>query len=130
MLAVDLGPAYRCGYLTVPVDHAHPAGPTLKIAVARVKAVSPNPKPDPIIYLTGGPSGSGLVDAPRVVANGVNADRDVIFVDQRSTLHANPFLNCPEIETLNVASLGLAPTAASTQAAHLAATNACHARCR
>jgi pimeloyl-ACP methyl ester carboxylesterase len=125
-----LGPAYSCGYLTVPVDHTHPDGPTLKIAVARVKAVSANPKPDPIVYLTGGPGGSGLVAARAVVANGVNADRDVIFVDQRSTLHANPFLNCPEIDTFNVAAIGLAPTAAGTQAAHVAATNACHARLR
>ena len=64
------------------------------------------------------------------MAKGVNADRDVIFVDQRSTLHADPFLNCPEIDTFNVALLGLAPTAASTQAAQLAATDACHARLR
>ena len=127
---LDSDPAYSCGYLPVPVDHAHPAGPKLKIAVARVKAVSPNPKPDPIVYLTGGPGVSGLIRAPGVVAKRVNADRDVIFVDQRSTLHADPFLNCPEIDTFNVASLGLAPTAASTQTAQLATTDACHARLR
>jgi pimeloyl-ACP methyl ester carboxylesterase len=127
---LDLDSHYRCGYLTVPVDHAHPAGPTLKIAVARVKALSPNPKPDPIVYLTGGPGVSGLIRAPGVVAKRVNADRDVIFVDQRSTLHADPFLNCPEIDTFNVAVLGLAPTAAGTQAAHLAATDSCRARLR
>jgi pimeloyl-ACP methyl ester carboxylesterase len=127
---LDLDSHYHCGYLTVPLDHAYPAGPTLKIAVARVQAVSPNPKPDPIVYLTGGPGVSGLIRAPGVVARGVSADRDVIFVDQRSTLHADPFLNCPEIDTFNVALLGLAPTAASTQAAQLAATDSCHARLR
>jgi pimeloyl-ACP methyl ester carboxylesterase len=125
--SLDSDPAYSCGYLTVPVDHAHPAGLKLKIAVARVKAVSPNPKPDPIVYLTGGPGVSGLIRAPGVVDR-VNADRDVIFVDQRGTLHADPFLNCPEIDTFNVALLGLAAAAASTQAAQLAATEACHAR--
>src|SRR3954451_10424831 len=125
---LDSDPAYSCGYLTVPVDHAHPDRPKLKIAVARVKAVSPNPKPDPIVYLTGGPRVSAFIRALGVVAKGVNADRDVMFVDQRSTLHADPFLNCPEIDTFNVASISLAPTAAPTQAAHVAATNACHAR--
>jgi pimeloyl-ACP methyl ester carboxylesterase len=127
---LDSDPAYSCGYLTVPVDHARPAGPRLKIAVVRVKAVSPNPRPDPIVYLTGGPGRSGLIRATGVITKGVNADRDVIFVDQRGTLHADPFLNCPEIDTFGVASLGLAPTAASTQTAHLAATDACHARLR
>jgi pimeloyl-ACP methyl ester carboxylesterase len=128
---LDSDPAYSCGYLTVPVDHAHPAGPQLKIAVARVKAVSPNPKPDPIVYLTGGPGVSGLIRARRVIQNRrLNADRDVIFVDQRGTLHADPFLNCPEIDTFGVASLGFAPTAATTQRAHLAATDACHTRLR
>jgi pimeloyl-ACP methyl ester carboxylesterase len=127
---LDLGPAYSCGYLTVPVDHAHPDGPTLKIPVARVKAASPNPIPDPIVYLAGGPGGSGLVSAHAVVATGMNADRDVIFVDQRSTFHADPFLNCPEIDTFNFAAIGIAPTAAGTQAAHVAATNACQARLR
>src|SRR4051812_36460587 len=127
---LDSDPAYSCGYLTVPVDHVHSAGPTLKIAVARVKAVSPNPKLDPIVYLTGGPGVSGFIRAPGVVKKGLNADRDVIFVDQRGTLHADPFLNCPEIDTFGVASLGLAPTAARTETAHLAATDGCHARLR
>lgn len=68
---LDSDPAYSCGYLTVPVDRARPAGPRLKIAVARVKAVSPNLKPDPIVYLTGGPGVSGLIRARRSSKTGV-----------------------------------------------------------
>ena len=49
----------ECGYLIVPADHAQPDGPTLKLAVARFRSDSGNPEPDPIVYLEGGPGGSG-----------------------------------------------------------------------
>src|SRR5215207_4300077 len=78
--AADLGPEYRCGFLTVPETRSDPGGRTVRIAVATVPAVSATPAKDPIVYLDGGPGNSALVSAPAVVAAGMNADRDVIFV--------------------------------------------------
>jgi hypothetical protein len=54
----NLSPAFTCGYLTVPENRALPNGRTIRIAVARVPAATATPRPDPIVYLTGGPEGS------------------------------------------------------------------------
>src|SRR5688572_9689367 len=44
----------RCGRLTVPESRAHPNGRTITLSVAIIPAASPNPKPDPIVWLAGG----------------------------------------------------------------------------
>ena len=49
----------RCGYLTVPEDRSKTGGRTIRIFVMRVPAVSANPKPDPLVVLSGGPGGGG-----------------------------------------------------------------------
>ena len=93
----DLGAEFECGYLTVPENRALADDRTVRIAVARLKATAPNPKPDPIVFLTGGPGGSGLAEGPSI-AKGWNVERDVIFIDQRGELKSDPFLSCPEID--------------------------------
>ena len=88
--ALELGPEFSCGYLTVPENRAQPDGRTIKIGVARAKSQSPDPGRDPLIYLTGGPGRTAIGSAAPLVQLGINRDRDVIFVDQRGTLHADP----------------------------------------
>jgi hypothetical protein len=46
---------------------------------------SPNPAADPILYLTGGPGGSGLLSAVQRIQKGWNSNRDVI-----SSISAEP----------------------------------------
>ncbi|MGW5347545.1 hypothetical protein [Streptomyces sp. HUAS TT3] len=58
-----LGPEFSCGYLTVPENRAEPDGRTIRIAVARLRAAAAQPRPDPVVWPTGGPGGSGLLDA-------------------------------------------------------------------
>src|SRR4051794_31055723 len=95
---LDLGAGVECGYLTVPENRAAPDGRTIRLAVARAKATAPNPKQDPLVYLTGGPGGSGLLSAAPRIAASWNSDRDVIFLDQRGTWKSDPLLSCPEID--------------------------------
>src|SRR5919112_6091912 len=125
---IDLGPDFECGYLTVPENRAEPTGRTIQIPVARAKATSPNPQPDPLVYLTGGPGGTGLAAAVLRVQAGWNADRDVIFIDQRGTLKAQPLLACPEIDAFLQAGVSLAPTSEEFATQSAAATQACHDR--
>lgn len=94
----NLSADFTCGYLTVPENRANPIGRTIRIAVARVPAISTTPRPDPIVYLTGGPGGLAFLDALAAVASGMNADREVIFVAQRGTYHSDPLLDCPEYD--------------------------------
>jgi hypothetical protein len=95
---IVLGPEFTCGYLTVPENRTRSDSRTIRLAVATRKAAAPNPKPDPIVFLSGGPGGSGLAEGPGV-AKAWHPDRDVIFVDTRGALKAKPFLSCPEIDT-------------------------------
>jgi pimeloyl-ACP methyl ester carboxylesterase len=125
---LDLGPEFSCGYLSVPENRSKPDRRTIKLAVATAKATSPNPKPDPLVYLTGGPGGPGLVPAQALVDAGINRDRDVIFVDQRGTLHSDPKLTCPEIDEFMAKATATSVQLPSTADADIAAVGACHDR--
>lgn len=86
-----------CGYVEVPENRARPGGRSLPIHFIRAGATGEDSKPDPIVFLGGGP---GLHATPG--ANGVIygnrkllAERDLIVVDQRGTGRSNP-LDCIE----------------------------------
>lgn len=125
---MDLGPEYTCGYLTVPETRSDPAGPTVRIAVTTVPAQSATPAADPIVYLDGGPGGAGSQSATSAVAAGMNADHDMVFVDQRGTYRSEPFLSCPEQDAFYAEVNGLAYSDPATGERSDAATAACRAR--
>lgn len=124
----DLGPEFECGYLTVPEKRDDPGGAGIRLAVARVPAVSSTPAQYPLVYLNGGPGNSSLQIAMAEVAAGLNADRDVIFVDQRGTFHSEPSLACPEIDAFFAEALQLPFPDPATTAKSNAVTTACHDR--
>ncbi|MCV7074984.1 alpha/beta hydrolase [Mycobacterium szulgai] len=128
MPQADLGPNYSCGYLTVPESRDNPKSRTIRILVARVKAASATPKPDPIVFLAGGPGGAGTLSAPGVVAGGMNTDRDVIFVNQRGTVHSDPHLSCPEMDDFTARAVNLVFESSSTADLDAAAVAACRNR--
>ena len=58
--------------------------------VAVIKAQSPNPAPDPIFYLAGGPGDSAIEDAHRQqFPYDLSYTHDLVFVDQRGTGGSN-----------------------------------------
>ena len=88
----------ECMDLTIPEDRSQPDGPTILLHVARFKSTSPNPAPDPVIHLYGGPGGSLLdTTAFYLQAGGdeILKTRDYILFNQRGTRYAEPFLDCP-----------------------------------
>jgi pimeloyl-ACP methyl ester carboxylesterase len=125
---LDLGPHFSCGFLTVPENRASPNGRTIRIAVTRVKAQSPHPEPDPLLYLTGGPGGSGLAVAGLLAAAGLTRDRDLVVIDQRGTLHSAPALTCPEIDRFLDESTSMPVMASVTAERDVAAVRACRDR--
>ena len=79
--------------------------------------------------LTGGPGGSGFLSAVTEYADArLNRDRDVIFIDQRGTLNADPFLDCREIDTFTTEAVGLLTAGAETEEKDLASVEACRNR--
>jgi pimeloyl-ACP methyl ester carboxylesterase len=125
---LDLGAGVECGYLTVPENRDRPDGKTIRLAVARAKATAPNPKPDPLVYLAGGPGGSGLISAAPRIAAGWNSDRDLIFLDQRGTWKSDPLLSCPEIDAFLAESVSLNSFDPATATRSHEATAACRGR--
>jgi len=125
--SLDLGADFTCGYLIVPEDRSKPDGRTIRLAVATRHATASDKKPDPIVFLTGGPGGSGLGEGPGV-AKEWHPDRDVIFVDQRGALKSDPFLSCPEIDTFMERTVGMSWSAPETAEQERAAVQTCRDR--
>lgn len=87
-----------CGTLTVPENRSQPGGRTIQLAVAIFKSSSPDPAPDPVIQLTGGPGSSALMNAEPIVrstsATTILERRDYILFDQRGVGYSQPNLYC------------------------------------
>ncbi|HEY0783617.1 MAG TPA: alpha/beta fold hydrolase [Thermoanaerobaculia bacterium] len=85
----------RCGRLEVFEDRARATGRRLSLTVAILAARSPHPRPDPIVYLAGGPGVAATGEAGFVASTfaPLLAERDVILVDLRGTGGSNP-LDC------------------------------------
>lgn len=84
------------GTLFVPENRSKPASNLIELAFVRFKSTAKNPGP-PIVYLAGGPGGSGIFTAkgsrfPLFMA--LREIADVIAFDQRGTGFSKPNLGC------------------------------------
>jgi pimeloyl-ACP methyl ester carboxylesterase len=97
------------GTLLVPENRSNPQSNLIELAFVRFKSTAKNPGP-PIVYLAGGPGGSGIGTAmgarfPLFMA--LREIADVIAFDQRGTGYSKPNLSCFERLALP---LDVAPT--------------------
>lgn len=90
------GQTIECGMLSVPELYSKRFGKKLQLAVLVLKSTSPNKKPDPIIYLQGGPGGAALETVSTWQHSPWRMERDIILIDQRGTGYSEPDLRCPE----------------------------------
>ncbi|MFJ1864862.1 hypothetical protein ACIOD1_09530 [Streptomyces sp. NPDC088097] len=67
----DLKEAH-CGTLTVPEDRREPDGHTITLGVAVVPAATDKPKPDPVVWLAGGPGDDAVSEIPMAIGGGLN----------------------------------------------------------
>ena len=84
------------GTLLVPENRSNPQSNGIELAFVRFKSTAKNPGP-PIVYLAGGPGGSGIFTAkgsrfPLFMA--LREIADVIAFDQRGTGYSKPNLGC------------------------------------
>jgi len=87
----------QCGFLTVPLDYAHPSGTKIKLAVSRINHTSSAADYQGIMLTNpGGPGGSGLTLSVlgQYVPDGVGNDYDWIGFDPRGVGASTPALNC------------------------------------
>jgi pimeloyl-ACP methyl ester carboxylesterase len=85
-----------CGTVEVPEDRTDPESRTITLAVARLHARTPDPRPDPVVQLEGGPGFPSLEDVEGYARSAVLDERDFILWDQRGTGFSDPNLDCPE----------------------------------
>lgn len=87
----------ECGYLVVPEDRSKPDGAQVRLHVAIFRSRSNDPRPDPLIYLTGGGGGNELDNTIRYLDDGNDVildERDFIMYNQRGAKYAKPYLQC------------------------------------
>ena len=103
----------QCGVVIVPERHGEPeSGRSLRLGVAILKGLVDDGtdtllQPDPLVMVQGGPGGSMVELMPYFgpelsAAPGIGADRDLVLLDQRGTLHSEPFLFCDEVYQFRV----------------------------
>ena len=97
----------ECGWVAVPLA---PGGAgTIKLWTARIRALGPNKRDDPIVYINGGP-GIATVDSVLPGVKGsktlemLRQNRDIILFDQRGSGRSEQAL-CPDLaKSLNAIS--------------------------
>lgn len=85
-------PPIDCGYLVVPEDYDAPEGATIRLPVIIIH--SPSPAPDPILFTEGGPGYSSLGSVLWLTQSAFLDNRDIVILEQRGNLYAQPSLVC------------------------------------
>ncbi|GGX72359.1 alpha/beta hydrolase [Streptomyces minutiscleroticus] len=89
-------PTLQCASLKVPLDHAHPHGRQITLALSRVPHTARTYQ-GPLLVNPGGPGGSGLALAGFVASSlpkAVAAQYDVVGFDPRGVGGSRPALDC------------------------------------
>ena len=108
-----------CGFIRVPEWRAHPNGRKIRVAAAVMHTAARHPRPDPIVFLDGGPSFGAISPfAPTYYFThaAYAKRRDVILVDTRGTGLSRPRLGCPEVDRAEVDAFYAGPTVDSRAA--------------
>jgi pimeloyl-ACP methyl ester carboxylesterase len=85
------------GQMTVPENRTKPGSRLIQLAFVRFKSTAAHPGP-PIVYLSGGPGGPGIIAARGTrfpLFQAMREIADVIALDQRGTGESRPNLMCP-----------------------------------
>ena len=123
---VDWLASASCGYLVVPEGRSRPTARTIRLMVAKHPARSPEKRPDPIVYLAGGPGDIAPLEVNGLITADFIRDRDILVVSQRGTWFSEPALTCAASDDFARELLGLRFYSEATKRANLAATEACH----
>jgi pimeloyl-ACP methyl ester carboxylesterase len=93
----DVDTGYECDVVRAPLDYGDPTGPTVSVAMARIKATDPAHRIGSLFINPGGPGGSGvdfLVGAGKFLfTDEVRAKFDIVGFDPRGITRSRP-LTC------------------------------------
>lgn len=98
-----IGAEVTCGYAIVPENRTADNGRTLRLLVTVFHSTSPNPAPDPVIFLQGGPGGQAVqlvTSSFPIFVEPFLGERDYITFDQRGTGFSQPEMDCEELDKI------------------------------
>jgi pimeloyl-ACP methyl ester carboxylesterase len=96
---VERSPELKTGYLVVSERRfPAPSGRTIRLPFIIIKSRSASPRPDPVLFMTGGPGGSTMFGGRSFRRSPLLDDRDIILLEQRGNRFAEPALMGPEID--------------------------------
>jgi len=91
-------PGVECARLRVPLDYANPRGPEITVGVLRHKALDPANRIGSLVMNPGGPGGSGMQAAARLVPavanNAIGLRFDLVGFDPRGVGASIPRVRC------------------------------------
>jgi pimeloyl-ACP methyl ester carboxylesterase len=117
-----------CHTLVVPENRAKPRAGNVRLAVMVMHARASEPEPDPVVFLAGGPGGSGIQGFESFAESPMLENRDLILLDQRGTGASQPSLDCPELAQARVADFSRADSHDDELAALRDAAQECRER--
>ncbi len=101
---VPPGAEVDCGMVIVREDrNGDDPNDVIRLAVAVYHSTSADPRPDPVIFLQGGPGSGAVADIVKAYDTFIApllAERDLIVFDQRGAGLSQPLLDCPEYSRL------------------------------
>ncbi|MBG6063628.1 pimeloyl-ACP methyl ester carboxylesterase [Flavobacterium sp. CG_9.1] len=83
-------------YLTVPENWDNPSDKKVKMAVAILKSTSKKTDSNPVIFISGGPGGSGIRGIWNWLNHPLRENSDIVLVDVRGTGNSLPKF-CPDL---------------------------------
>ncbi|MER6947867.1 alpha/beta fold hydrolase [Nonomuraea sp. NPDC000554] len=83
-----------CGFLVAPERRDSPDR-KIRVGYAVHVSTAKDRKPDPIVYMSGGPASSSI--QLTTFLSQMFPDRDVVAVEQRGSRYSKPRLGCPEL---------------------------------
>jgi pimeloyl-ACP methyl ester carboxylesterase len=90
---VVMPPRTTCGFLVVPERRDAPER-QIKVGYAVRVSTAKDRKPDPVVYMSGGPASASMQLTGFL--SQMFPDRDVVAVEQRGNRYSEPALGCPE----------------------------------
>ncbi|MGF1536866.1 MAG: alpha/beta hydrolase [Elainellaceae cyanobacterium] len=80
-----------CGILTVPENYHRPQARQIEISYIVLHSNSPDPAPDPVVHLVGGPGGSAIesLDYRTDIFDTLRRSRDIVLFDQRGAQYSS-----------------------------------------
>ncbi|MBU0656936.1 MAG: alpha/beta hydrolase [Gammaproteobacteria bacterium] len=97
----------QCGYMHVAPSTAFPSS-AFQLPVIVMRYTGKDRKPDPLVYLSGGPGAASWLDSQSIESYWLDwfrkkegMQRDLILFDQRGTGMSKPAIHCPEYRELS-----------------------------